>query len=414
MKAWIGILTAVFASSLFFCPLVGAETVSNQQIIEELRALKARINKLEQELSIKDREIEGLKARVREKPETTAPVEEEKKWTDRIELSGVVEVEYGREKHRVKDPATGNSMSTRDEDIILSTVELHTDAQINKYTRGHVVFLYEEDEDEDRVRIDEGTIRLGGIEETHNLYFQAGKYYPHFGELNSWFISDSLTCQVFEIRESAAEAGYVGKWFSTGAGAFHGDVQKASDEETRIKGFFADANIHNPEDTFGGMSLLAGASYMSNVADTDTLQGEVNSIRNYTGGIALYLVAEYNNFSFGAEYITALDDFHVGEMSYAIDRKGDAQETKPAAWNFELAYRPMDPLELAVKYEGTGDMFGLFPQKQYGLAISYDLFESTTLSAEYLHGDYDDNNQNSDGNVEDSRDAVTLQLAVEF
>ncbi|MBW1732594.1 MAG: hypothetical protein JRJ75_17255, partial [Deltaproteobacteria bacterium] len=84
------------------------------------------------------------------------------------------------------------------------------------------------------------------------------------------------------------------------------------------------------------------------------------------------------------------------------------------AWNVELAYRPMDPLQLAVKYEGTKDMFGLFPEKQYGVVVSYDLFESTTISAEYLHGEYDDNNQNGDGNVEDSKDAVTLQLVVEF
>lgn len=111
---------------------------------------------------------------------------------------------------------------------------------------------------------------------------------------------------------------------------------------------------------------------------------------------------------------TGLDNFHAGEMGYAVDRSGVNRETKPAAWNFELAYRPMDPLQLAVKYEGSGDMFGLFPEKQYGFAVSYDLFKSTTLSAEYLHGEYDDNNRNHDGTVEDSRDGVTLQLAVEF
>lgn len=414
MKVWIVILTAIFTSSLFFCPVVKAEMVSKEEIIEELKVLKARMNRLEQELARKDREVEGLKAKV-ERPSEGAPAEEgEKKWSDRITLSGAIEVEYGREKTVVKDPATGRSSSSRDEDLTLSTVELHTDAQINKYTKGHVVFLYEEDEDEDRVRIDEGTIVLGGIEETHNLFFQAGKYYPHFGELNSWFISDPLTCQVFEMQESAAEAGYDGEWFSARVGAFHGDAQKVGDDESRIKGFFVDANIHNPENTLGGVSLLAGASYLNNVADTDTLQEERNDITDYRGGVALYVVAEYKMFSFGAEYITALDNFHAGEMGYAVDRSGVNRETKPAAWNFELAYRPMDPLQLAVKYEGSGDMFGLFPEKQYGFAVSYDLFKSTTLSAEYLHGEYDDNNRNHDSTVEDSRDGVTLQLAVEF
>ncbi|MBW2095323.1 MAG: LbtU family siderophore porin [Deltaproteobacteria bacterium] len=414
MKKFAAVLAVVFLSGAVFCPAVFGQEMTGEDIVKELKALKARINKLEQKLSTKDREIEGLKAKVENVPEAAASAQEEKKWTDRIELSGAVEVEYGSEKHRVKDPITGKATSTRDEDITLSTVELHTDAQINKYIKGHVVFLYEEDEDEDRVRIDEGTIRLGGIEETHSLYFQAGKYYPHFGELNSWFVSDPLTCQVFEIQESAVEAGYNGEWVSAGAGLFHGDIQKTGDDESRVKGFLVDVNIHNPEDTLGDVSVLAGVSYLGNIADTDTLQDEVNQMRDYVAGVALYVVAEYNNFGFGAEYITALDDFHAGEMGYAVDRNGNAAETRPAAWNLELAYRPMDPLQLAVKYEGTKDLFGLFPEKQYGFAVSYDLFESTTISAEYLHGDYDDNNRNSDGNVEDSRDAVTVQLAVEF
>jgi len=402
MKKGMTFFATILVSSLCFCPVVLAEDISNEQIVKEIKALKARISKLEQELTRKDREIEALKAKVEKPTEAALSEEGREKWTDRIELSGVVEVGYASEKQKVKDPATGRSTSTQDDDITLSKAELHTDAKINKYTRAHMVFLYEEDEDADRVRIDEGTIRLGGIEETHNLYFVAGKYYPHFGELNSWFIS------------AAVEAGYNGQWFSAGAGAFHGDIQKAVDVEKRIKGFFADANIHNPENTLGGLSLLGGASYLNNVADTDTLQDQVNQIRDYVGGIALYMVAGYRNFRFGAEYISALDDFHAGEMVYAIDRNSNPATSKPAAWNLELAFRLFDPLQLAVRYEGTGDMFGLYPAKQYGLAVSYDIFKSTTLSAEYLHGDYDDNNQNSAGNTEDSRDAVTLQLAIEF
>ena len=413
MKKWTGLI-AVFASLFLFNCMSYAQDISTSEIRKELNELKIRINKLEQELSRKDREIEKLKAKVESSTKSLGSEEAKEEWFNRVKLSGVIEVEASSERNKVKDPASGKSSTTRDDDLTLATVELHTDAQINKYTKAHIVFIYEEDEDEDRVRIDEGTIRLGGIEQTYNLYLQAGKYYPHFGELNTWFISDPLTLEVFEIQESAVEAGYDGEWLSAGAGIFHGDVQKVGDDESRLKGFFADLNFHNPEGTMGGMSLLAGASYLDNVADTDTLQDQVNQVRDYVDGLALYLVADYGKFSFGAEYITALDDFRAGEMAYAVDRNGNARKSSPAAWNFELAYSPVDPLQLAVKYEGTKDLFGLYPEKQYGVAVSYDLFESTTLSAEYLHGDYDDNNQNSDGDIADSRDAVTLQLAIEF
>jgi len=295
----------------------------------------------------------------------------------------------------------------------------------------HNVVSYKED-DTDPINVDEGTITIGGIKETYGLYLKTGQYYPHFGELNSYVVSDPLACQVFEIRQSAAEAGYEGNWFSAGAGLFRGDVQEQWNEEARINGFFADANFHSPEDTLRGLSLLVGVSYLSNIADSDTLQDQVNDVvnpitgvaadgvkndlRDYVGGFAAYLVAEYGQFSFGAEYITALDEFQAEEMAYAVDRNGVAKRTKPAAWNLEIAFRPIESVQLAVKYEGTDEMFGLFPEIQYGGAMSWGLFPSVTLSAEYLHGKYDENNQDPANNnwTHDEIDIFTMQLAVEF
>ena len=405
--------------------------MSTAEIIKELRALKARINTLEEKLSQKDQQIKELEAKLTEREELVAAPKEEK-WTDRIQLSGTVEVEFGNEHHDLRDPGNNfRAEKTQSHDITLATVELGVDAQINKYTQGHVLFKYEED-DTDPINVDEGAITLGGIEETYGLYLTGGLYYPHFGELNSFLVSDPLTCELFEIAQSAVEVGYEGEWFSAAAGVFHGDVQEQWNEEARINGFFADANFHNPEETLGGLSLLLGASYLSNVADSNTLQDQVNDVvnpvtgaaadgvrndlRDYVDGFAFYLVAEYGQFGFGAEYITALDEFQAGEMAYAVDRNGVARRTEPAAWNLEFAFRPIEPLQLALKYEGTNEMFGLFPEKQYGLAASYGLCKYTTLSAEYLHGEYDENNQDPANNnwIHDEVDIFTMQLAVEF
>lgn len=125
-------------------------------------------------------------------------------------------------------------------------------------------------------------------------------------------------------------------------------------------------------------------------------------------------LAEYGIFGFGTEYITALDDFEAGEMGYAVDRIGVQRETQPAAWNLEFTVMPIDLLRLAVRYEGSDEMFGLFPKDQYGASASYELFKYTTLPGEYLHGEYDNDNQNAGGMTEDEMDAFTLQLAVEF
>jgi hypothetical protein len=423
-------LCMVFLCVGFSAPAFG-ESISNDELMQELKAMKARIETLEKELAKKNTEMESMKQDIHKThiaghPEVRPPIPgeepEREKWYDRIEFSGAIEVEFGNTHEDFKDNTVAGlpSDKVQEHDLTLATVELGVDAQVNKYTRGHILFLYEEDEDGDRVRLDEGTIFLGGIEETYGFYLLAGKYYPHFGELNTFLVSDPLTLEIFEIRESAAQAGWENDWFSIGAGAFNGDVQEEFNRENnRINGFFADVNMHNPEGTLGGVSLLMGLSYLSSVADSDTLtdevndinvDGDINDIRDYVDGVAAYLVAEYGQFSFGAEYITALDDFRAGEMAYAVDRLGAARDTRPAAWNVEFAYRPVDNFQLAVRYEGSDEMYDLFPEDQYGFAVSWEVFKYTTLSGEYLHGEYADNAMT----VDRDQDIFTMQLAVEF
>lgn len=157
------------------------------------------------------------------------------KWFEKVELFGTLEVEFSNNHSEFKDNTEPGlpSEKSQEHDITLATAELGLDAQVNKYTQAHVLFLYEEDEDEDRVRLDEGTIRVGGIPETYGLYARAGKYYPHFGELNTYLVTDPLTLEIFELRETAAEAGWETPWLSVGAGVFNGDVQKDFHSENK-------------------------------------------------------------------------------------------------------------------------------------------------------------------------------------
>jgi len=460
-------LPVIVAGLIFSIPAFGAG-MSNDDIKKKFETMEKRMQKLEESVQEKDKEIEALKEekeaqakeikalkegkkeqdkkietlkkdtehikghpRPRPGDKVERPEEEAKKdeglfekWYNKIELSGAIELEYATEDHELRNPDRDfHGRDTNDNDIVTATVELGVEAQVNKYVKGRILFLWEEDEENEHVIVDEATIMIGGIEETYGLYFLGGRYYPHFGELNTFLVSDPLTLEIFEIRETAAQVGYQNDWFSLGAGVFHGDVQQDEKIDSRIQGYFADANFHNPEDTLWGLSLLAGVSYLSNVADSDTLQGEVvdlngdgepNDLDNLADGLALYLVAEYWKLAFGAEYITALDRFRAGEMAYAVDMLGMPRSSKPSVWNFELAFRPIEPLQLAVRYGGSHGMFGLFPEHQFGGSISYELFRYTTLSAEYLHGKYDRDNQNEDGMVEEDTDIFTLQLAIEF
>ena len=71
----------------------------------------------------------------------------------------------------------------------------------------------------------------------------------------------------------------------------------------------------------------------------------------------------------------------------------------------EFAFRPVDALEIAFKYEGSNDLGDFEPESQWGMAINYELFENTSVAIEYLRGKYE---------TDDTRDLVTGQLAVTF
>ena len=101
--------------------------------------------------------------------------------------------------------------------------------------------------------------------------------------------------------------------------------------------------------------------------------------------------------------MAAVDSFNAGEIYDAAD----TQERQPSAWNLELGILIVDRLEMAVRYGGSDDGGAEFlPESQYGAVLNWGFFENTNLALEYLHGNYEDDIQETD--------ALTVQLAVEF
>lgn len=78
------------------------------------------------------------------------------------------------EKIDFVDPAAEDEESS---DIKLSTAEVAIDVDIFKHVKGHVAYLWEED-DTEPVDLDEGFIMIGG-EDSVPLYLTAGKLYGH-------------------------------------------------------------------------------------------------------------------------------------------------------------------------------------------------------------------------------------------
>lgn len=304
-----------------------------------------------------------------------------------ISIGGLIEIEASAGKE------DGGDVS----DIILATLELGVEAELNEWVRGRVLLLWEED-DTEPVDLDEAIAILGGGE-TFPAYIKTGKMYVPFGTFNSHFISDPLTQELAETRESAVVIGFSNNLLDIRAGAFNGDADETSDEATDAVGAFA-LNL--------GCALQIGGYWISHIGESDTLEeavcnsmvhGAVNGTEyNHPGGAGGFASIRIGRFVADAEYITAIEAFGAETLHQT--------ESKPNAWNIETGIR-FDPYdaEVAFKYEGS-DEFPGFPKAQYGMGSSLRISPSATLAIEYLHGTFTDETK--------ARDSVTAQLAMEF
>ena len=354
-----------------------SEEISNYRLMEEVNELKEKTRELEAQ-------VKG-----------DAPGN----WAERIELSGCIEVEAGYEDLDFDDSAESDEKSS---DIVLATVELGVDVDIAKHVKGHVLFLWEED-DTDPVDMDEGIIIIDG-EDVTSFYLNAGKMYVPFGSFESHFISDPLTLELGETNESALKLGFLNDKFDFCIGGFNGDIDETG-EDNHVETYFAGATFTLPEETVADLGLTAGASYISNIADSDSLQDEDGvdgaSIEDYVGGFSAFVSACIRDkFFLEAEYLGATESFEAGELGF-----DGGESCRPSTWNIEFACAPVDDLEFGLKYEGSDDCGNLFPESQYGGVVSYGLFESTSLALEYLYGEFEN---------DDERHLITCQLAVEF
>ena len=360
------IWTMIFAG-IFTVPAM-AQELSNYEMMQELKKTQQKLHQLEQKLQQKTapsislesaqdpEDLQGISERIRKVEEKLQDTPLLGGLSDRLSISGLIEAEAGYEDIDYDDPSQEDEDSS---DITLATVELGIDADISKYVSGHVLLLWEED-DTEPLDLDEGYITLDGADKLP-MYAHIGKLYVPFGSFGTHFISDPLTLELGETRESAVHAGWGNDFFDLGVSVFNGDVDEA-DSDNHIESYVANAAVSLPQNALPGLNMSFGGSYISNIADSDGLK--------------------------------------AGELGFDA-----GQEMEPQTWNFELAFAPMDKWTVAAKYEGGDDLGDFLPETQYGAAVCYSLFENTALALEYLHGEFDN---------DDEYDRITTQLAVEF
>lgn len=363
---------------------VCARELSNYELLERITALESQLSgdsaTLEQDSSLDS-------------------------WANRITLSGVIEVEVGYEDIDFDDPAQSDEDSS---DISLATVELGVDIAIVDHVTGSVLLLFEEGEG--TIDVDEAFIMYDG-EEDSPLFARGGMFYVPFGDFSSNMISDPLTLEIGETRDSAVEIGFTQGGFYSSVYVFNGDIDEAGDD-SHIDNFGVNVGYGMENDDF---SMDIGMCYINNILDSDGLGdafedemgeaeegGNTLELDEYVGGFGAHVVVGVAGFSVIGEYIAAMDD-----PEYVLNGVKEKAEAI-SAWNMEVGYTfelSGKETTVGVAYQGSDDAGDLIPETRYMGVIGIGVLEGTSVALEYLHDEYDN---------DDEADVITAQLAIEF
>ena len=285
----------------------------------------------------------------------------------------------------------------KESDITVSKLEIGLSADPVEGVHAEAVLHWEQDED---VEFDTAFVCLGGTEKIP-VALEAGRIYAPFGKFETAMVSDPLTLELGETRETLAALTWTGGPLTLWAGAFAGELEK---EEKKIENAVAAASVA-PCD-----GLEIGAAFSSDLREGKGYLDDLNDIASSADfgdrvpAVNAWLVWTIADFTLSAEYLGAVDDLEVSME----DEDGVLVATadKPQAWSVEGAYAFLEDWTLALRYEGSKEFQG-WPETRWGGTLAWQFNRFASVAAEYLYGTYDDSDL-------DNAHRLALKLAVEI
>ena len=362
---------------------------------QEIQALKARLGESEQKVNDVAATVESSSSSARGGF----------KWSDRISVSGTVEIDANSVNN---DYAAADADSS---DITVSTVELVVDAVINDWVTANVTLLYEEDDT--ALDVDSATITIANAEKTP-LFLTAGSFGVPFGAYSTNLLSDPLTQTLGETAETAVQLGVATDNFTASVYLFNGSSDVGGKNNIDQFGF----NV-GYTGTAGALSVELGAGWINSLEDSDSTT--VTTYTKHVSAGALNATLGFRGFNLTGEYITALEDFDTTQLTWTGGNKA-----RPSAWNAELGYTfnvGSREATVAAAYQRSKEALGLgIPKKTILGGVSVGLFENTSLAFEWKQ---DTDYGTSDGaringaaadtmGTGKNRETATLRLSVGF
>lgn len=306
-------------------------------------------------------------------------------------VSGVIEVELTS-----AEDSAGNTAR----DIAVATVELGIDAEVSEDVSAHVLALYEDD-GLTNLDVDEAIVTMKLSEA---VSISAGSMYVPFGKFDTNVISDPMALEMGETHDTAIMLETNTNNLTTSFYLFKGISEDA-------------AAVASPDDTELGYGfnlafvkeemLEVGFGYMSNIADSDFIEGIGTNVQDYVAGADISVMYTTGPVTLIAEHMTALDDFVNGDLATAI-----TVAAQPAVSHLEVAFDLGEGQTVALAYGMTAEAVQLgMNETSIAAAYSFSPVEGATLAFEYTTAD---DYSLADGGSGTDTNQITVQLAAEF
>jgi hypothetical protein len=333
---------------------------------------------LDHRLERTEKRLEQLENQVRDQESEERENGSDKPWYKHFEVSGVIEIEAVYE-----DPESADSES----DLTLTTAELGIAIEINPKVAAEIVLLYEEDGEEE-LDVDVAAISLLP---SQSWSITAGQFYVPFGLFETQMVSDPLTLELGETRESALAASFSRGGIGVTAYLFDGDASE--DGDSKIDNFGVELALAQEHESF---SYSAHLGYTNDIGDSDRLIDYAGEVHERVAGLSVSLMLSTGPFTLIGEYVGAVDEF-------------DATGEEPSAHNLELGYNfTLAGIEAnaAIGLQRTDDALGVaLPEEVVVAALRIEPIDEIYLALEYANlEDYSDSQS----------DQVTFLIAAEF
>ncbi len=376
------------AALVLVCACQGP-ALAQTSVEERLQRMEQRIEQLEQRVATQERTIMEKDKRI---SELEAP---EDGWFDTVEVSGAVEVEAAHEKSYAGESSNW---------LEAATVDVAVAARVNAWTAADVALTMDGD---GKIEVDEAFVTLAPPDSA--LSAIAGRQGLPFGVYESGMVSDPLTMDLGDTAGDAIQLAFDAEGLSAAAFLFKGENDRGGDD--RVENFGVSARYAIEHD---GTSFALGLSWINDIGESGFLSDNDAVGQRGSGmvpGGAASLVADFAGMTVIAEYVTAMDEFTPGELSFGPAGKG----ARPSAWMMEAAYGfelGGRPTTVALGYQGTEEAAGLgLPQTRFLVGFSVELAEALSLGLEWSRDrDY---GGSADGSGKTKNKATAL-LAAEF